>query len=360
MRLPRLAATFFWVWVVLVWGVGAASSQSGQNCPYGNGGVPTSAGCSVNLAPDPIPSGVGGNPLAGASCANVLIAAIASLFSYDDPGCPKPATRGLKLVTDAADYLPPEERSIAEQANFHGALYCDTGSNVLILALRGSTTLTPFDRTAIADWVNTNTLQHLAIRPWQYRIARDVAWLMERDWRRGAFDKTCGSGRPKIIVTGHSKGGGQAQYAAAQNKLDAVAFNSDPVNPAIFTDWMLTSDAPAIVNWMLAVGHGVGSGLGCQTSQLDHNSQSLAAYLRSGRIKDVRMVNDVIATYVLPHCNFPHAPIDWLVDTLSCSADGSLIESLTRGHQIETVVRELQACAVCSARQPGTKNSACP
>jgi hypothetical protein len=97
--------------------------------------------------------------------------------------------------------------------------------------------------------------QSATIRPLQYRAARDAAWLIERDWRRGDFDKTCGSGRPRFVVTGH-KGGGQAQYAAAQNKLDVVVFNSDPVNPAIFTDWMLTSDTPTILNWMLNVERG--------------------------------------------------------------------------------------------------------
>jgi hypothetical protein len=194
--------------------------------------------------------------------------------------------------------------------------------------------LTPLiNQSEILDWIVTNLAQHIGTRPTQYMVASDVAELLKRYWANGRFDGTCGSGRPRFVLTGHSKAGGQAQFAAVQMNLDAIVFNADPVNPVIFYDWTLSPYVPEIVQKILTLVRGIQSIMRCRPNQLDDH---LRQYFASGRVRDVRMVNDILAKYLLPHCDFPHAPTEWLVDTLTCSA--------TDGHGIETVVRELRVC----------------
>jgi hypothetical protein len=126
----------------------------------------------------------------------------------------------------------------------------------------------------------------------------------------GAFDGQCGEDRPKLMLTGHSKGGGQAQFAAAKIKLDAIVFNSDIVNPVIADDALLTADTP----WTdLVAAHSIAACRGEFASRL----KSYSDYVRSGRIRDVRMVNDPVGQFFFSRCgnNLPHAPIEWLVDT---------------------------------------------
>ena len=59
-------------------------------------------------------------------------------------------------------------------------------------------------------------------------------------------------------------------------------------------------------------------------------------------MKDVRMVNDPLVKWLHDTfgCRLPHANVDWLIDTLSCSADD--------GHSMETIVRELKVFAELS------------
>jgi hypothetical protein len=334
MTLPTLVGTLICACVLVADGVGAASSQSGRSCP----GIPTPPACGANSNPAPIFSGMGGNRMAVASCADALIHAIASLYSYDDPGC-HPAnsslaggTRNLKFVEGATNSLPPNyRRDVSLESNFSGTLYCDTASNILILAFKGSGSLTPLlDRNGRDDWFYTNFLQHIGERPRQYQFAEDAADLIEQRWSLGAFDGACGSGCPTFVLAGHSKGGGQAQYAAVKIKLGAVVFNSDMVNPVIFSEWMLTPQAGSLTRLAQSI-------VGCRTGRFDHDSNVYSAYFALGRVKDVRMVNDPLTEVLFSMCgnNLPHAPIHWLVNTLSCS---------NNGHAIETVFRELQAC----------------
>jgi hypothetical protein len=270
-------------------------------------------------------------------CASDFIHAIASLYSYDDFIChPNGAVMGgsrhLKLLHDATDFFPPNYKIHAQRSNFHGTLYCEIASNTLILAFRGSVSLTPFpDRDQIDDWFKTNFLQHLGPRPLQYQYAEDAAALIEQDWRHGVLDDACGSGRPRYVLAGHSKGGGQAQFAGVRVQVGAVVFNSDLVNPLIFSDWTVapqaTSLTPAVVQ----------SYLGC-TGQFDPSLRELQSYFASGNVKDIRMTNDPLTEMLIRFCdnNLPHAPIEWLLNSLSCSRDG---------HGIETIIRELTACA---------------
>jgi hypothetical protein len=150
----------------------------------------------------------------------------------------------------------------------------------------------------------------------------------------GIFDGVCGPGRPKLVLTGHSKGGGQAQYAAASIKLDAVVFNSDLVNPTVSTDWLQLPYAPAILRTLIALGFGVNSI--CGGSHSDGKMKQYVNYLQGGGIRDIRMVNDPLVN-LLSNCHLPHATVGWLANTLTCPDDG--------GHAIETVIRELQVCA---------------
>jgi hypothetical protein len=189
-----------------------------------------------------------------ADCASAVQKAFASLYSYDDATCRPVNSRlpgdKLTLFADISECLSPNwRRRIQEMSDFHATLYCELEANILILAFRGSLRLTPFDPNSIDDWFATNLLQHLGTRPLQYEAAEDAAWEVKEKWRLGAFDGKCGSARPRFMLAGHSKGGGQAQYAAASasNKLDAIVFNSDPVNPFIFTDWAASPNASLIV-----------------------------------------------------------------------------------------------------------------
>jgi hypothetical protein len=293
---------------------------------------------------------LGGTLITQAQCESSINQAIASLYAYDDAGCHRPNSgvtvsgRPLKFVNDAAVYLPPNYALEARLGDFHASFYCDTASNLLILAFRGSVSLTQLDRNDIEDWYNTNLLQHLGTRPKQYLVAQDMVWQLKKLWRLGEFDGVCGRGHPSFVLTGHSKGGGQAQFAAARNDAGAIVFNSDPVNELLFSDWLFSPDAPEILQRMLALGRGVLSLYRCRTDQYEGE---LTRYIRKNRIRDIRMVNDIIAVYLLPHCNLPHAPIEWLVDTLSCSNGG-----VTTGHSIDTVVRELQACTPARVTPP--------
>jgi hypothetical protein len=344
MKLPTVVATVVFLFTASISNVGAAGGgQVGPSCPYGQ--LDLRSACPVNPNSDPIPSALGGSRVSVGACASALSEALASLYSYDDPACDS-ARKGpgpkIRFVGDAIDYLPDFYKARAAEANFHGTLYCDTVSNTLVLAYRGSVepALTRLvDPSQISDWYSTNLAQHLGIRPTQYEVASDVADLIRRQWGDGDFDRLCGQdSRPRLVLTGHSKGGGEAMFAAVHLMLDAVVFNSDPVNPVIFTEWVFVREAPEILQWLQSVGQSVQSVIGCFRNPID---DELSRYYASGRIRDVRMVNDPLVRYFLPYCNISHPPIEWLIDTLSCSASD--------GHGITTVIRELQACIAAEA-----------
>jgi len=152
----------------------------------------------------------------------------------------------------------------------------------------------------------------------------DLAAILDLQREGTRFNDVCGKGLPTFVLTGHSKGGGQAQYAASESTLDAIVFNSDPVNPLLYLP-----DVPAGNMW----DHFVQTIRLCRTPPSDGRMNN---YYMTGKIKDVRMVNDPFVEYFYPYCRFPHAPFQWLVDTLDCSAND--------GHSISTVIRELRAC----------------
>lgn len=318
-----------------------AGSQTLQSCPY-NGGIPAvPKSCGANSQSNPIPSGIGGSPILVGACREALTEAIASLYSYDDPSChsSNSALTGigpyaLKFLKDAIYVLPPSYKErVTLQSNFQATLYCSTLSNTLILSFRGSVSLTKFDQQALNDWFDTNLLQGLGERPLQYQAAEDVAALINKDRSSGVFDGACGlgSGRPALLLAGHSKGGGEAQFAAVRNKLEAFVYNSAPVNPQAFSAWALDPHGWEVLRR-------IGAARACG-GMVEEDFKQYALYFATGKIHDIRLVNDPLTKYLFPICgrSLPHAPIEWLADTLACSSGD--------GHSIETVVRELHACA---------------
>jgi hypothetical protein len=330
----RAACSLALACISVVAAVGTAHSQ-GLSCPY-RGGLSQSNACSVNPAPSPIPSGMGGSRMTAGQCGSAVKHAVASLYSYDDAGCHSAnsslvaGTQNLKIVREQNDFFTAILRRLSLENNFHGTVYCESSSNTLILAFRGSVALTPLlDSNQVDDWFRTNFLQHLGERPLQYELAEAAADTIESTRALGAFDGSCGSGRPTLMLAGHSKGGGQAQFAATRLKLKAVVFNSDMVNPIIFSDAMQAGLGNLVARPAASI-------LGCR-GRIDPSLAVYSAYFMLGNVEDVRMANDPLTDGLYRACgnNLPHAPIEWLINTLSCSGDG---------HAIETVFRQLQVC----------------
>lgn len=327
--------------VCLIWNFGASLGQTGPSCAY-QSGIPVTT-CPVNPTPASIPAGLGGSLMNAGSCVSSQVAALAAIDSYDDPSCHSTAAQIPKLplfVSDGLEYLPPDYQKSAYNNGLRVTLYCDSSVNRLIFAYRGSVSITaqaisPLITVAqFADWVETNIIQHLGTVPLQYQAASDVPYQANKQLRQGSMNKICGDGPPKFLLTGHSKGGGEAQYAAIKNKVEAIVFNSDPVNPIIFTS-SYSADSPVILQWFQTARRALQSIASC-FSKPGEAARSNPYYL-SGHIRDIRMTNDFLAKYVLLNCNFPHAPIEWLTDTSTCE-----------GHGIDTVVRELGVCASAS------------
>ena len=324
--------------LVIAWLVGLGiDAKAAPYCPIT--ALPSRSGCASDQNSSPIPSGLGGQLIARNACDAVVVASYASLYVYSDASCHQSndnvVSGALTFIGDALDYLGPDEKDKAQRANFHGSLYCDVETKTMILAFRGSVSVTELaSERGLQDWFQTNFAQQFGKRPSQYEVAADAAWQVYDRLKNSDFFKgRCGTDRPSFVLTGHSKGGGQAQYAAVRNQLDAVVFNAAPVNEAIFSDWILTSYLPAILALPVAT---LRTWLSCHGSPRDN---SFARYFGTGRIRDVRMVNDAIALYLMPVCSFPHAQIEWIRDSFSCSRGGFLT-----GHYIETVVRELNPC----------------
>jgi hypothetical protein len=314
-------------------GIGSGVVQA-ADCLYGSG-IPIPPICYPEQNPAPIPSGMGGSRMLANNCNRVLMHAVASLYSYDDPGCHHlgsalPGNAQSLTVVEEVDSILKQK----ESSNFHATLYCENINQVLILAFRGSvslTRLTSLDPAAIEDWIFVNAALHFGERPKQYQDAWKAAESIERRLSNGEFDGKCGSGRPSaLVVAGHSKGGGQAQWAAYHVSLAALVYNSDVPNPVIFSAWMYDN---AVVEYLTRNLRRAQSLLGCFAGQINSHAST---YFTSGAITDVRMTNDKWLLSFLRVChNLPHAPINWVVNTLSCSA---------HGHSIETVVRELKVC----------------
>jgi hypothetical protein len=146
-RSTKVVGKLIVAFILVVGAVEAGRSQSSRSCPY-QSGISSPTGCFANPNPMPISAQMGGSRMTAASCRDALTAVLASLFSYDDPGCHlvnSPLVAGphnVKILEELPDFFPALLRRLSEASNFHGTLYCDA-SNVLILAFRGSVALIP-------------------------------------------------------------------------------------------------------------------------------------------------------------------------------------------------------------------------
>jgi len=118
---------------------------------------------------------------------------------------------------------------------FHASAYRSPNSNTIIVAFAGTTATSP------ADWM-TN-ISHLNQVPQQYLAALEFV--------RHLIDQ--GTPPNQIVLTGHSLGGGLAQFVALALGLPAVTFNSaglwaPTINAA--TDQNNSNRIPSIVNYV--------------------------------------------------------------------------------------------------------------
>ena len=171
MRTPIFAAAILSAWALLLGTVSVANSQPASSCPYENG-LPATSSCGINSNPDPAPTNIGGASITTAECISARSPPLQALFSYDDASCHAAnasisvGADKLLFVKDATDILPDNYKRTTSSNDFRSALYCDTATKTLILAFRGSVTLTPLlNQNEIYDWYFTNFLQHLGDRP---------------------------------------------------------------------------------------------------------------------------------------------------------------------------------------------------
>jgi len=278
----------------------------------------------------------------GSACRPLEPYAEASLFAYDDVSCSAIGTTvvdGVEYLGDSAVIIPPRQGKTVTRNDFYASIYCDLATNTLIVAYRGSTT--PSARWTDADtqdWFKTNLLQRLGDPPEQYEYAYDLAYEVNERLDLGAFDNRCGNGRPKFLLTGHSKGGGEAQYAAILTRQKAIVFNSDAPNPLIFSE-RITDDHDGWFEQMIenVLRFFKSKALCGNPSQ---NAYSYTRYFQSGAIRDVRSVNDPLVS-LFTTCRFPHAPFEWVLDRTSCS--------VSNGHSISALARELHLCATAGS-----------
>jgi hypothetical protein len=239
--------------------------------------------CSTrNPAPHPIPAVLGGAPLGSAACARAMTEALASAHAYDDPYCQPvdvinrnmPVGK-LKYVGDAVGYLLFFRQQPAIDAGFRGSLFCDEASKEILLAFPG-TEINPLHQRFYPD-METNVLNHTVQRPGQYEFALEAADRVKEKWSNGYFDGSCGSGHPALVLTGHSKGGAEAQFSAVGLELGAIVFNSDWVALASYDDMPLPDNSTGQQGQPIRCFPSVNAGL--------------RAYYESGAIRDIRMVN---------------------------------------------------------------------
>jgi hypothetical protein len=303
-----------------------------QTCPYLSG--PPVAACIPNPDPHAIPLAYGGARMRPPACAGVLPEALASLYSYDDASCRQPDTSigtDLQFMADVKDELLFFSHKRGDQSHLEGAIFCDTRNNIVLVAFRGSVGLGDLgEKGWRQDWIDTNALAIIVGKlPLQYEYAYDAADHVKEVWTDGHFNGLCGP-KPDLLLTGHSKGGAEAQLAAIGLELRAVVFNSSLLAPGIFSD----IPSPSVTK---------NSNEPIDCSQAGADSQ-IDQYYRGNYIRDVRMTNDELLSWLHSHygCAFAHAKMEWLTDTTTCrDAKGRVISA----HDMSTVLRELRACA---------------
>lgn len=144
-------------------------------------------------------------------------AALLSMDVFNDSGAPEGFTR-VSAEDLKALGLNPADFSV-DDLGFDAALYRDDNTGEFTLAFRGSEAGSYAD--IREDWFMTNAGQVLGSEvPASYEQARNLA---------GKVKAALGD---DVMITGHSMGGGLANYAAVAHDLDYTVFNAAGLSDA--------------------------------------------------------------------------------------------------------------------------------
>jgi hypothetical protein len=245
MRLRFCALGSFGFYAALAFYCSAdAQTIGGSACPYIDG--PPAATCTPNHNSKAIPSAYKGDLMQPPACADVLSQALASLYSYDDASCRQLDSNigsDLKFIGDIKGKLAYFSHKRAEDEHLEGDLFCDTRDNILVIAFRGSVGFGNVSGKGwYQDWKTNGMATYLHELPLQFEYAYDAVDRVKEVWAEGRFDGHCGA-KPQLLLTGHSKGGAEAQLAAIGLELKAVVFNSLLIEPSIFRNVPLPGDS---------------------------------------------------------------------------------------------------------------------
>jgi hypothetical protein len=136
--------------------------------------------------------------------------------TYSSSGAPPGFTR---LTRDAIVSATSKD-VVIEDANtgFQAVIYQNNHSGEVIVSFRGSDTGSLSD--IQTDWLDTNLAQGVGYTPDSYMQGAELA-------------RTIKAGFENVRLTGHSMGGGVANYAAILNNLDYFAFNAAGLSPGV-------------------------------------------------------------------------------------------------------------------------------
>lgn len=155
--------------------------------------------------------------LAPAEAAQYEKAALLAIDVFNDAGAPEGFTR-LSDQNLLALGLNPADFSI-DTLGFDAALYQDNSTGEYTLAFRGSEADSWSD--IREDWLMTNAGQIFGAQvPASYEQARHLT---------GAVKAALGE---EVMITGHSMGGGLANYAAVAHGMDYTVFNAAGLSDA--------------------------------------------------------------------------------------------------------------------------------
>ncbi|MDR2757453.1 MAG: hypothetical protein LBC20_17300 [Planctomycetaceae bacterium] len=135
----------------------------------------------------------------------LIAESVYKLIDLADAGMPAASPKQIQEIFGSSDVLFHEDNG------FHAKLYCDIRSNQFILGFGGTT----FDN--INDWI-TNINQFLGQKSEHYIQGIELVNKIRDNY----IDK--------IIVTGHSLGGGIATVTAITRKLNSYVFNPPAIH----------------------------------------------------------------------------------------------------------------------------------
>lgn len=213
-------------------GAGAITIPSTGDTTHGQGTDPNAGKPALLLALPKLESD--SREISPAEAQKALDAAAASLAVYDDPSYPWPGTWqrvAPDMRVDSSGWkkwlniIDPTE--VLRGVGFHAAAYRVDQGEILVA----------FEGTNMSQWQDIATdLQQLVWVPGQYRLGVKFVEELQKSFP----DAT-------LILTGHSLGGGIAQYAAAKLGLKALTFNPAGLFPIAGASVALSGNKKASV-----------------------------------------------------------------------------------------------------------------